>query len=93
VSDGLGFTPTTGAKVVLAPGRRLGSYEIVALIGAGAMGEVYRAHDTTLGRDVALKVVSGSLSTRPSAQERFQRTIFDDIHFPVSANDIPASIE
>ena len=39
----------------LAPGTRLGSYEIVAPIGAGGMGEVYRAHDANLNRDVALK--------------------------------------
>ena len=36
----------------LAPGTRLGSYEVTALIGQGGMGEVYRAHDTKLGRDV-----------------------------------------
>ena len=41
----------------LAPGTRLGSYEVVSGIGAGGMGEVYRAHDTVLNRDVALKLV------------------------------------
>ena len=39
----------------LAPGVRLGAYEVVALIGSGGMGEVYRARDTRLGRDVAIK--------------------------------------
>ena len=39
----------------LSPGTRLGPYEVVAAIGAGGMGEVYRARDTKLGRDVALK--------------------------------------
>ena len=41
----------------LQPGTRLGSYEVTALIGQGDMGEVYRARDTKLGRDVALKVL------------------------------------
>lgn len=41
----------------LAPGSRLGPYEITAAIGAGGMGEVYRAHDPKLGRDVAVKVL------------------------------------
>jgi len=41
----------------LETGRRLGPYEVVALIGAGGMGEVYRARDTKLGRDVALKIL------------------------------------
>jgi serine/threonine protein kinase len=41
--------------MALVSGTRLGSYEVVAQIGAGAMGEVYQAHDTKLGRDVAIK--------------------------------------
>ena len=40
----------------LSPGTNLGSYDVTALIGQGGMGEVYRAHDTKLGRDVALSV-------------------------------------
>jgi serine/threonine protein kinase len=40
----------------LKPGVRLGVYQVVSAIGAGGMGEVYRAHDTALGRDVAIKV-------------------------------------
>ncbi len=47
--------------MALSPGTRLGSYEVTALIGQGGMGEVYRARDTKLGRDVALKVLSGGL--------------------------------
>jgi serine/threonine protein kinase len=43
--------------VALAPGTRLGPYQIVDAIGAGGMGEVYRARDTNLGRDVAIKVL------------------------------------
>ena len=45
----------------LAPGRRLGVYEVLSVIGAGGMGEVYRARDTTLQRDVALKVLTESV--------------------------------
>ena len=43
--------------MALAAGTKLGSYEVLAQIGAGGMGEVYRAHDTQLGRDVAIKVL------------------------------------
>jgi len=56
----------------LNPGARLGPYEIVSRIGAGGMGEVYRAHDARLHRDVAVKVLPQAFSNR-AAQERFQR--------------------
>jgi hypothetical protein len=59
--------------VRFAPGARLGAYEIVAPIGAGGMGEVYRARDTRLGREVAIKVVAESLVTDPDALARFER--------------------
>jgi len=59
--------------VTLAPGTRLGSYEIVAPLGAGGMGEVYRARDTKLDRDVAIKVLPEALATDPSALARFER--------------------
>ena len=57
----------------LATGTRLGPYEIVAVIGAGGMGEVYRARDTKLGRDVAIKLLLGSLVADADRISRFQR--------------------
>jgi Tol biopolymer transport system component/predicted Ser/Thr protein kinase len=59
--------------VTLSPGSRLGPYEIVAPLGAGGMGEVYRAKDTRLGRDVAIKVLSSDLSSSPELRQRFER--------------------
>jgi eukaryotic-like serine/threonine-protein kinase len=57
----------------LSPGTRLGSYEIVAPLGAGGMGEVYRATDTKLGRDVALKVLPAEMAGDPERLTRFRR--------------------
>ena len=59
--------------MALSPGTRLGAYEIGALIGAGGMGEVYRARDTKLNRDVALKVLPESFANDPDRLARFQR--------------------
>ena len=59
--------------MALPAGTRLGPYEIRSAIGAGGMGEVYRAHDTTLGRDVAIKVLSASVSRDPARLARFER--------------------
>src|SRR5438477_365609 len=58
--------------MTLTPGTRLGSYEIVSAIGAGGMGEVYRARDTRLGRDVAVKVISDAASRDSDRLARFQ---------------------
>ncbi len=58
---------------MLATGTRLGPYEILAPLGAGGMGEVYRARDTKLGRDVAVKVLPADLTTNPDALSRFER--------------------
>ncbi len=57
----------------LQPGSRLGPYEVTALIGQGGMGEVWRAHDTKLGRDVALKVLPDLFADDPERLARFQR--------------------
>ena len=59
--------------MALASGTRVGIYEVTAKIGEGGMGEVYRAHDTTLDRDVALKVLSESFTADPDRLARFQR--------------------
>jgi eukaryotic-like serine/threonine-protein kinase len=57
----------------LSPGARLGPYEIVALIGTGGMGEVYRARDTNLARDVAVKVLPDAFALEPDRLARFRR--------------------
>ncbi len=57
----------------LAPGTRLASYEIVGALGAGGMGEVYRAHDARLDREVAVKVLPEQLTASPDALARFER--------------------
>jgi serine/threonine-protein kinase len=57
----------------LAAGSRLGPYEIVAPVGVGGMGEVYRAHDPRLGREVAIKVVSEAGGADPDRRQRFER--------------------
>jgi len=57
----------------LAAGARLGPYEILALLGAGGMGEVYRARDTRLGRTVAIKVIRRDLGPDADRIERFER--------------------
>ena len=57
----------------LGAGTRLGPYEIVALLGAGGMGEVYRARDTKLGREVALKILPDTFASDPDRLARFTR--------------------
>src|SRR5512136_747580 len=57
----------------MQPGTRLGPYEIVAPIGAGGMGKVYRARDTRLGRDVAIKVLPAEFTADPGRLRRFEQ--------------------
>jgi serine/threonine protein kinase len=59
--------------MTLAAGSRLGPYEILSPLGAGGMGEVYRARDTRLERTVAIKVLSSHLSASPEIRQRFER--------------------
>ena len=57
----------------LSPGTRIGSYEVLGTIGAGGMGEVYRARDTKLGRDVALKILPELFALDADRRARFER--------------------
>src|SRR5918994_6657072 len=57
----------------LTAGTRLGPYEVVAPLGAGGMGEVYRARDTRLGRDVAIKILPVLVAADPERKARFER--------------------
>src|SRR5262249_691121 len=59
--------------MALTIGTQLGSHEIIALLGKGGMGEVYRARDTKLKRDVALKVLPEAFAQDPARMARFQR--------------------
>jgi Tol biopolymer transport system component len=59
--------------VAIPHGTRIGTYEIVGLLGAGGMGEVYRAHDTRLGRDVAIKILASRVAEDPVLLARIER--------------------
>src|ERR1700716_3715591 len=59
--------------MTLSTGSRLGPYEIVGPLGAGGMGEVYRARDARLGREVAIKVLPAALASDPERLKRFER--------------------
>src|SRR5438093_5930506 len=59
--------------MAIAAGTRLGSYEIVAPLGAGGMGEVYRARDPRLRRDIAIKVLPAEVASSPDRLARFER--------------------
>ena len=59
--------------MALTSGTKLGPYEIQSPLGAGGMGEVYRARDTRLDRTVAVKILPSHLSSNPEAKQRFER--------------------
>ena len=72
----------------LSSGSRLGPYEILAPVGTGGMGEVYRARDTRLDRTVAIKVLPSHLSSNAEFRQRFEReakTISQLSHPPICA--------
>src|SRR5687767_9672123 len=58
--------------MALSPGTRLAQYEITAALGAGGMGEVYRARDLRLARDVAIKVMADHIAADPAMRQRFE---------------------
>src|SRR5216117_4172640 len=65
--------PLAGGAVNVEPGTRLGPYEVLSAIGAGGMGEVYKARDTRLERTVAIKVLPSHLSKNEEVRQRFER--------------------
>src|SRR5262245_6930975 len=69
-ASGFNAAPPTEAIVI---GQTLGAYRVVGKLGEGGMGEVYRAHDTTLGRDVAIKVLPAALAEDAERMTRFRR--------------------
>src|SRR5262249_53257170 len=71
---GIRIIPEPSANLVaLGPGTRLGTYEILSLLGSGGMGEVYRGRDTKLGRDVAIKVLPAAFVNDTGRVARFER--------------------
>ena len=68
---GSGYNPQRLNPMALSPGSRLGPYQVTALIGSGGMGEVWRARDTKLHRDVALKVLPDVFADDPERLARF----------------------
>jgi serine/threonine protein kinase len=75
-------------RMNLAPGARIGPYEIVSTIGAGGMGEVYRARDANLNRDVAIKVLLPAVIADPDRIARFRREaqVLASLNHPNIAN-------
>jgi eukaryotic-like serine/threonine-protein kinase len=70
--------------MALRTGERLGPYEILGAVGAGGMGEVYRARDSRLGRTVAIKVLPAAVSSDPARRHRFEHEALLGRRVPVS---------
>lgn len=68
-----GIVESSRSRVALPPGTKLGDYEVQSLLGVGGMGEVYRARDSRLGRDVAIKVLPSLVSNDPARLRRFEQ--------------------
>ena len=80
--------------MTIAAGTRLGPYEILARLGAGGMGEVYKARDTRLGRIVAIKVLPSGLAPSPEIRQRFEREAKVVVRtFPETVGKWQASID
>ncbi len=80
--------------MTLAAGTKLGPYEIVGPLGAGGMGEVYRARDTRLERTVAIKIFPAHLSSNSEAKQRFEREAraISSLNHPTSARCMTSAI-
>src|SRR5262245_28704924 len=72
-ASGFGATPVAASVIHLTPGTAFGPYIVSGLLGAGGMGEVYRARDPKLGRDVAIKVLPADVTNDPDRLSRFTR--------------------
>ena len=75
----------------LAAGARLGPYEVISLIAAGGMGEVYRARDSRLGRDVAIKILPPAIADHPIRRARFERERLSLVRLTSAVGPLPST--